>query len=181
MNGTRAAALGAGATAAAAAGVAVFLGQYPTMQVYGPTIHREREAGRRFALTYDDGPNPEQTPRLLDLLARHDAHATFFLIGKWTEETLGLEWFSEVTLFQKLNDRTGIAWQNYVTGASDAEVDLQRFGARAIMRRQMTPSWLFLEVRAGVGWPRMKEEEKREASIEAGIAFEMQFSDGSDD
>ena len=32
------------------------------MQVYGPTIHRERAAGRRVALTYDDGPNPEQTP-----------------------------------------------------------------------------------------------------------------------
>jgi hypothetical protein len=31
-------------------------------------------------------------------------------IGKWTEETVGLEWFSELTLFQKLNDRTGIAW-----------------------------------------------------------------------
>jgi len=102
-------------------------------------------------------------------------------LAKYTEETQGVELFSEVTLFQRLNDRTGIAWQNYVTGASDAEVDLQRFGARAIMRRQMTPSWLFLEVRAGVGWPRMKEEEKREASIEAGIAFEMQFSDGSDD
>ena len=50
-----------------------------------PTIHRERAAGRRVALTYDDGPNPEQTPRLLDLLDRHDAKATFFLIGKWAE------------------------------------------------------------------------------------------------
>lgn len=102
-------------------------------------------------------------------------------LGKYTEETQGVEWFSEVTLFQRLDERTGIAWQNYVTGASDAEVDLQRFGARAIMRRQMNPSWLFLEVRAGVGWPRLKVEENRDASIEAGFAFEMQFSDGSDD
>jgi peptidoglycan-N-acetylglucosamine deacetylase len=85
MNGARAAAAGAGAAAAAAAGVAVLLGQYPTMQVYGPTIHRERAAGRRVALTYDDGPNPEQTPRLLDLLDRWGAKATFFLIGEWAE------------------------------------------------------------------------------------------------
>ena len=32
-------------------------------------------------LTFDDGPHPEHTPRLLRLLARHDAHATFFLLG----------------------------------------------------------------------------------------------------
>jgi peptidoglycan-N-acetylglucosamine deacetylase len=82
MNASGRAAI-AGATAAAAVGVAVFQGQYPTAQRYGATIHRERGAGRRLALTYDDGPNPEQTPRLLELLARHDAKATFFLIGKW--------------------------------------------------------------------------------------------------
>ena len=84
MNGAGRAAI-AGATAAAAVGVAVFQGQYPTAQRYGATIHRERAAGRRIALTYDDGPNPEQTPRLLELLARYDAKATFFLIGKWAE------------------------------------------------------------------------------------------------
>jgi peptidoglycan/xylan/chitin deacetylase (PgdA/CDA1 family) len=83
-------AIAAGATGVAAAGVAVFLGQYPTMQVYGPTIFRERGAGKRVALTYDDGPNPEQTPRLLELLDRHDAKATFFLMGKWAEREPGL-------------------------------------------------------------------------------------------
>jgi peptidoglycan-N-acetylglucosamine deacetylase len=83
MNGAGRAGIAAGAVGAAAVGAAVFQGQYPTAQRYGATIHRERAAGRRLALTYDDGPNPEQTPRLLDLLARHDAKATFFLIGKW--------------------------------------------------------------------------------------------------
>jgi peptidoglycan/xylan/chitin deacetylase (PgdA/CDA1 family) len=73
----------AGATVAAAAGVAVFEGQYPTAQLYGETIHRRRGAAKMLALTYDDGPNPQQTPRLLELLARHDAKATFFLIGAW--------------------------------------------------------------------------------------------------
>jgi peptidoglycan/xylan/chitin deacetylase (PgdA/CDA1 family) len=39
-------------------------------------------------LTYDDGPNPTATPRLLDVLAAHGVHATFFLIEKHiTEET----------------------------------------------------------------------------------------------
>ncbi|WP_309397081.1 polysaccharide deacetylase family protein [Cerasicoccus maritimus] len=33
-------------------------------------------------LTIDDGPDPEDTPRLLELLAKHQARATFFLIGE---------------------------------------------------------------------------------------------------
>jgi peptidoglycan-N-acetylglucosamine deacetylase len=36
----------------------------------------------RFALTVDDGPDPVTTPALLDVLARHDARATFFLLGE---------------------------------------------------------------------------------------------------
>ena len=34
-----------------------------------------------LALTFDDGPDPDWTPRLLDLLARHGAKATFFMVG----------------------------------------------------------------------------------------------------
>ena len=41
--------------------------------------------GRPFeiALTFDDGPHPVQTQRLLDILARHGARATFFVNGMW--------------------------------------------------------------------------------------------------
>ena len=35
-----------------------------------------------FALTFDDGPHPRTTPGLLDVLARHGARATFFVIGE---------------------------------------------------------------------------------------------------
>ncbi|MCC6830712.1 MAG: polysaccharide deacetylase family protein [Thermoleophilia bacterium] len=34
------------------------------------------------ALTFDDGPHPEYTPRLLDILRRHRARATFFVVGE---------------------------------------------------------------------------------------------------
>jgi peptidoglycan/xylan/chitin deacetylase (PgdA/CDA1 family) len=37
---------------------------------------------REVWLTIDDGPDPEDTPRILALLAAHDARATFFMIGK---------------------------------------------------------------------------------------------------
>ena len=42
----------------------------------GPRAHRH------VALTFDDGPDPEWTPRVLDLLAAAGVHATFFLIGE---------------------------------------------------------------------------------------------------
>jgi peptidoglycan/xylan/chitin deacetylase (PgdA/CDA1 family) len=34
-----------------------------------------------FALTFDDGPNPNATPAILDRLARHEARATFFTLA----------------------------------------------------------------------------------------------------
>jgi peptidoglycan-N-acetylglucosamine deacetylase len=90
MRAAERAGIAAGAVGAAALGAAIFQGQYPTAQRYGATIHRERAAGRLIALSYDDGPNPAQTPQLLELLARHDAKATFFLIGRWAEREPGL-------------------------------------------------------------------------------------------
>jgi peptidoglycan/xylan/chitin deacetylase (PgdA/CDA1 family) len=38
-------------------------------------------AGPRFALTFDDGPSPRNTAALLDVLERHGARATFFLLA----------------------------------------------------------------------------------------------------
>jgi peptidoglycan/xylan/chitin deacetylase (PgdA/CDA1 family) len=37
-------------------------------------------------LTFDDGPDPDYTPRLLDLLAQHGVHASFFLVGHRIEQ-----------------------------------------------------------------------------------------------
>jgi peptidoglycan-N-acetylglucosamine deacetylase len=36
----------------------------------------------KVALTFDDGPHPEATPRVLDFLSRHDLSATFFLVAE---------------------------------------------------------------------------------------------------
>lgn len=37
---------------------------------------------QRIALTFDDGPHPRLTPRILDILDRYGVRATFFMIGK---------------------------------------------------------------------------------------------------
>jgi peptidoglycan-N-acetylglucosamine deacetylase len=57
-------------------------GLWPRSALLGPNWTRLPEhAGRRIALTIDDGPDPEVTPRVLDVLDRFDARATFFCIG----------------------------------------------------------------------------------------------------
>ncbi len=80
MNRKAIAAAGVGA-----AGFAIFNGQWPTSQLYGATICRGPSTEKKIALTYDDGPNPIYTPKLMEILARYDAHASFFLIGQWAE------------------------------------------------------------------------------------------------
>ena len=42
------------------------------------------------ALTFDDGPHPQGTPRVLDFLSQHDIRATFFLVGEQVERRPGL-------------------------------------------------------------------------------------------
>lgn len=101
-------------------------------------------------------------------------------LGKYTEETDGLQWYSQLTLFQSVGQRTGLAWQAQVEGATDNEVPLTRHALRLIMRRQLTPEWLILELRGGVAWPRRKLTEEREATPEIGIAVEMQFGQRRD-
>ena len=45
------------------------------------TIYRVKGKGRKVSLTFDDGPSPEWTPKILDELKTSNIKATFFLIG----------------------------------------------------------------------------------------------------
>ncbi|WP_237771503.1 bifunctional polysaccharide deacetylase/glycosyltransferase family 2 protein [Kribbella sp. ALI-6-A] len=45
-----------------------------------------RPKGRTIAITFDDGPDPEWTPKVLDLLRRLDVKATFFVVGTQVAE-----------------------------------------------------------------------------------------------
>src|SRR6202035_6196252 len=71
--------------APAAAGIATYGAAYPRSQLFGRTVCRTNSP-RKLALTFDDGPNPAITPKLLDLLDRYKAPASFFVIGKYLRE-----------------------------------------------------------------------------------------------
>lgn len=45
-------------------------------------LHSVPDAGMRIALTFDDGPHPTLTPRILEILKKYDVRATFFMVGK---------------------------------------------------------------------------------------------------
>lgn len=48
----------------------------------GPAGSRMTTGGKGVALTFDDGPDPAQTPKILKLLAQNHTHATFCLVGE---------------------------------------------------------------------------------------------------
>src|SRR3990167_8100170 len=45
------------------------------------TIYRVKGAGKKVAITFDDGPSPVWTPKILDELKKVGIKATFFMIG----------------------------------------------------------------------------------------------------
>ena len=71
--------------ALAAAGAIARGAVHPRSQLFGRTICRTNSS-RKLAITFDDGPNPAITPKLLQLLDRYNAKATFFLIGRYVRE-----------------------------------------------------------------------------------------------
>ncbi len=67
---------------AAAHGTLAYATLRPNNPIFGPVVTRFEPAGGEVWLTVDDGPDPHDTPRLLDLFDAHDgARATFFLRG----------------------------------------------------------------------------------------------------
>jgi peptidoglycan-N-acetylglucosamine deacetylase len=74
------------AAAVALASAAGYQSMAPTGQWFGRTFTGLRRGSKQLALTFDDGPNDPHTQRLLEVLARHNVHATFFLIGRYVQQ-----------------------------------------------------------------------------------------------
>jgi peptidoglycan/xylan/chitin deacetylase (PgdA/CDA1 family) len=72
--------------ATAAVVTAGYQSMAPTGQWYGRTFTGLSPGAKQLALTYDDGPNDPHTLRLLEVLAKHQVQATFFLIGRYVRQ-----------------------------------------------------------------------------------------------
>src|ERR1700691_375630 len=76
---------GLGALGLAAGGYA-YAEMWPASELCGRALIAPRIEPRKpgeLALTFDDGPNPAWTPQLIDMLAKHNVKATFFIVGSF--------------------------------------------------------------------------------------------------
>jgi peptidoglycan/xylan/chitin deacetylase (PgdA/CDA1 family) len=73
------------ATLSVAAATLAYAALSPGSQLFGHTLIAGSDP-KEAALTYDDGPNDAVTEALLDTLAAHNAHATFFVIGRFVRQ-----------------------------------------------------------------------------------------------
>jgi peptidoglycan/xylan/chitin deacetylase (PgdA/CDA1 family) len=71
---------GVGAAVVLAAGGCAYAAMWPASRLFGSALIAPPRPGE-LALTFDDGPNPAWTPRLLEVLVSHNVSATFFLVG----------------------------------------------------------------------------------------------------
>lgn len=119
-----------GAVTATAAVAAGYQSMAPTGQWYGKTFTGIARGTKQIALTYDDGPNDPHTLRLLEVLARHNVKATFFMIGRYVQQRPEIA--REVA-------RAGHAIGNHtfthplLTFKSDAEIRRELSGCRSAL------------------------------------------------
>jgi peptidoglycan-N-acetylglucosamine deacetylase len=62
----------------------------PNATFWAPTLWRAPRPTNAVALTFDDGPDPEFTPRVLAILAEKNVPAAFFVVGRRAEEHPGV-------------------------------------------------------------------------------------------
>jgi len=94
---------------------------------------------------------------------------------KITEETDGMYWNSNVTLFQHLGEMRAVALKAGVRGETGRDYGPVAYELRAIFRRPFLRDWLFVELDAGGRWLRDERDAPREFVPFAGIVLEMVF------
>lgn len=55
---------------------------FPKLSFFGPIVSKGKSGKNGVALTFDDGPDPNTTPKLLNLLSKTNTKVTFFVTGE---------------------------------------------------------------------------------------------------
>lgn len=77
--------LAPGLAAVAVCGAAAYGSLAPNNELFGRVIGHGPRSTKHLYLTFDDGPNPSATERVLEVLETHHVPAAFFLLGKHVE------------------------------------------------------------------------------------------------
>lgn len=114
--------------------------------LYPRALWRMDKYERAVYLTFDDGPIPESTPFILQTLAEHDIHATFFMVGENVKRY--------PKLYQQIVDaghRTGNHTYNHMGGFKHS---IHTYSQNAEMADKLIHSNLF---RPPHGWMRLSQ------------------------
>ncbi len=133
----------------------------------------------RETIFWEDSEGFGATTRFdLERLFTDDVLVRWTGSGTFAQETEGVRWFSQLTLYQNLRNGRALSYQVGITGESDSEVPVTDYGLRLIYRRTIFDrDWLFLELRSSLAWPRETLLEQRESVWGAGAALEMMFGE----
>ena len=74
--------IGVAVASLAVAGLAAHGTWHRNSWVFGPALNRLPGTSTLASITFDDGPNPQATPIILDALKREQVPATFFVLGR---------------------------------------------------------------------------------------------------
>ena len=66
-------------------GISVTFAFFPCTCFHHPVVCKGKQTGNKVAITFDDGPDPQNTPVILDVLKKNGVSATFFCIGSRIE------------------------------------------------------------------------------------------------
>lgn len=114
-----------------------------------PVVHRQPSGSSEVALSFDDGPTPETTPRLIQLLGKAKARATFFLTGTRAASSPGLV----ADLVAAGHPVFGHGWDHIdlvKAGAKQAVDDMQRVES-LLARHRPTPATYLLRLPFNAG------------------------------
>jgi len=114
---------------------------FPHWQLFGRSLCRVQTDRKLVALTFDDGPDPNSTPALLDLLARRNIHATFFCVGERIarQSELGRRIAAEGHAIENHSHRHQF-WTNLLT-EEKLEADLVLAQQEILRVSGRTPAW----------------------------------------
>ena len=140
----------------------------PALERLTPRIvYRVRTRQPLVALSFDDGPHPEFTPQVLDILQRYGASATFFLIGDRALRHPDL-----LNLIRVAGHEVGNHYSSNVPTLAHPDAEFVRNLEQAEITLGLTAKPALFRPPGGVAWPRqIKLARARGYSCVLGCAY----------